>query len=495
MTIVSTSYGRLRGARDGATVSFKGIPFAKPPLGALRFRGPQPPEAWDGLREATTYGSSALQAESPVSKALAMEVGPVDEDCLYLNVWTPSPEGRRPVMVWIHGGAFVIGSGSQELYNGSGLAARGDVVVVTLNYRLGAFGFLRLPAIGATGNEAIMDQEAALRWVRDEIPAFGGDPGNVTVFGESAGSISITALLAAPTARNLFHRVILQSGSANLLSAPEAAEGIGTQILEHLGLRAEDAAKLRDVSAADLQAAQNAATPRSAGVSYAPVIDGTYIPRSTFEAAADGELAHLAIMAGTTQDELKLFAFMDPGAFQLDEAGLLARADGLTGGNGARAIVTYRAARTARGEAITPFETYEAIATDAAMRMPTLRLLEAQRPHNPAVYSFLFTHPSPSLGGMLGACHATDLPFVFGTYEIEAMKTFVGEGPEVAALSSRVQDAWLAFARSGTPSREGLPAWHPYDPTARVTAILGPGGPFASAPREPERAFWQSLAP
>ncbi len=492
MTIVSTSFGQLCGAPDGATLSFKGIPFARPPLGDLRFRPPQPPEAWGGVRDATSYWASALQAESPVSKALAMEVGVVDEDCLYLNVWTPSLEGKRPVMVWIHGGAFVIGSGSQDLYNGSGLSARGDVVVVTLNYRLGAFGFLRIPSIGATGNEAIMDQEAALCWVRDEIAAFGGDPANVTVFGESAGSISITALLGAPSARNLFQRAILQSGSANLLSSPEAAETIGVQILEQLGLAPGEAAKLRDISAADLQAAQNAATPRTAGVSYAPVVDGSYIPRSTFEAAAAGELAHLAIMAGTTRDELKLFAFMDPGVFQLDEPGLVARADGFTAGNGERAIETYRAGRTARGEATTPFETYEAIASDAAMRIPTLRLLEAQGGHNPAVYSFLFTHPSPSLGGMLGACHATDLPFVFGTYEIEAMKTFVGEGPEVAALSERVQDAWLAFAHSGDPSHEGW-AWPRYEPSRRATALFGPGGPLAEAPFEAERAFWETI--
>ncbi|MFN0148272.1 MAG: carboxylesterase/lipase family protein, partial [Dehalococcoidia bacterium] len=428
MTIVSTTAGHLRGAAEGALHVFRGIPFAKPPVGDLRFRAPQPPEPWTGVRDALAFRPAALQVASPVGAALAMDIDATDEDCLYLNVWTPSPEGRRPVMVWVHGGAFVIGSGSQPLYDGSGLAARGDVVVVTLNYRLGLFGFLHGKtlcgdALDSTGNEAILDQVAALRWVRDEIAAFGGDPDNVTVFGESAGAISVAALLGMPAARGLFQKAILESGSANLVATATAASETAAKILAHFGLEPAEAHRLRAIPAADLLEAQTAVTPRTSGVAYGPVIDGDVLPRSPFDAVAAGETRGVALLGGTTMDELKLFAFMDPGVFQLDEDGLQARIEAVLPGRGAAAIATYRSAREGRGEPVTPFETYEAIMTDNAMRYPVNRLLELQAAHTPQVYAYLFTHPSPSLGGMLGACHAIDLPFVFGTYGLEAMKT------------------------------------------------------------------------
>ena len=498
MTIVSTTAGQLRGAAEGGLHVFRGIPFAKPPLGELRFRAPEPPETWTGVRDALAFGPAALQAASPVGAALAMDIAETDEDCLYLNVWTPSTEGRRPVMVWVHGGAFVIGSGSQPLYDGAALAVRGDVVVVTLNYRLGLFGFLHGKtlcgdALDSTGNEAILDQVAALRWVRDEIAAFGGDPANVTVFGESAGAISVSALLGMPAARRLFRKAILESGSANLVTTAAAASETTAAILAHFGLAPGEAAKLRAIPAAELLKAQTAVTPRSGGVDYGPVIDGRVLPRSPFEAVADGETRGIAIIGGTTLDELKLFAFMDPGVFQLTEAGLRARIEAVVPGRGDEAIATYRAAREGRAESVTPYETYEAIMTDNAMRYPVNRLLELQSRHTPQTYSYLFTHPSPSLAGMLGACHAIDLPFVFGTYGLAAMKPFAGQGAAVEALSARVQDAWLSFARTGNPSHEGLPLWPGYDSKTRSTMILGPECHVEGAPREAERAFWDGL--
>ena len=500
MTIASTSYGQLRGDLSDGLQIFRGVPFAKPPVGALRFAAPEPPACWDGVREATAFGHGALQAESPVSQALAMEVPDTDEDCLYLNIWTPGIEGRRPVMVWIHGGAFVIGSGSQDLYNGAVVAARGDVVVVTINYRLGIFGFLRGQDIGggglsSTGNEAILDQVAALRWVREEIGNFGGDPANVTVFGESAGALSIATLLGMPSARGLFQKAVLQSGSANLVQTPEAATDVTRKILEHFNLTPERAAELRDVPAAALLEAQTTVTPRSgAGMAYMRVVDGETLPRSSFEAVAAAETAGIAILAGTCADEMKLFAFMDPGVFQLDEDGLAARAEAFAPGRGADVIATYRAAREARGEPVTPFETYQAMVTDVAMRFPVNRLAELQASHTPAVFTYLFTHKSPSLGGVLGACHAIDLPFVFGTYELSAMKTFAGEGEEVALLSSRVMDAWLAFAKTGSPAHEGLPVWPAYDSSRRATMLLGPECLVVDGPMEAERAFWDRTA-
>ena len=497
MTIASTTCGQLQGEDLGGVIAFKGVPFAAPPTGELRFRAPEPPAPWQGVRDATKFGPGSLQADSPAAQMLAITVPETDEDCLYLNVWTPSLEGKRPVLVWIHGGAFVIGAGSQESYNGEALARRGDVVVVTINYRLGVFGFLHGNSIegstlDSTGNEAILDQVAALRWVRDEIASFGGDPDNVTVFGESAGSISIAALLGMPAAKGLFRRAILESGSANLLSSSAAAASVTKLILDHFQLAPAEAHRLREKTAAELLAAQNEATPRTGGVSYSPVIDGVVIPRSPFEAIADGETQGIEILIGTTADEMKLFAFMEPDVFQLDEAGLLGRADALTGGRGAEAVETYRAARQQRGEPATPFEVYTAIATDATFRVAAMKLAEIQASHTPAVYAYRFTHTSPLAGGILGACHAIDLPFVFGTYDLPAMKALVGESAEVVALSERVMDAWIAFARTGSPSHEGLPAWPTYEASRRATMLLGPECKVVDAPNEAERAFWSA---
>jgi para-nitrobenzyl esterase len=494
MSTIATSLGHLRGTIEDGLHVFRGIPFAAPPVGPLRFRPPQPVAAWAGVRDANAFSPAAMQAESPTGKALAMEFDSCAEDCLYLNVWTPSPEGRRPVMVWIHGGAFIIGHGSQALYDGSTLARRGDVVIVTINYRLGAFGFLHGKTAGtgldSTGNEAILDQVAALRWVRDEIAAFGGDPANVTIFGESAGSASIAALLGAPAAKGLFQRAIMQSGSANLLTTPDAAAATTGLLLGHFGLAPEAAAGLREVTAEALLEAQTTVTPRVNGVAYAPVIDGEVIPRSPFDVVGEGSHAGVPILAGTNLDEMKLFSFMDPGVFQLDEAGLSSRLEEVVPGRAQELIAAYRSAREQRGEPVTPFETYEAIMTDFAMRLPTMRMLELQAPHAPT-YAYLFTHRSPSLGGLLGACHALDLPFVFGTQGLEAMKVFAGEGPAVDALAGRMQDAWLAFARTGNPSHEGLPAWPMYESGQRATMLLGPECRVELAPREPERLAWE----
>ena len=221
--LVETRRGAVRGVGKDGLVLFRGLPYARPPIGPLRFRPPEPPEAWSGIRDATRFGSSAPQNGALIGPLMSLGIGRTGEDCLHLNIWTPAADGRRrPVMVWIHGGAFILGSGSQMLYDGAALARRGDVVVVTINYRLGALGFLRLrdrfgSRLPASGNEGLLDQIAALQWVRDEISSFGGDPGNVTIFGESAGAMSCATLLATPRAGGLFHRAILQSGAANYL--------------------------------------------------------------------------------------------------------------------------------------------------------------------------------------------------------------------------------------------------------------------------------------
>jgi para-nitrobenzyl esterase len=496
MTTATTTHGELLGERTDDLLVFRGIPFAAPPAGKLRWAPPQPAEPWSGVRDATRFGPAAPQAQSPVSQALAMNVGETGEDCLSLNVWTRSLGGKRPVMVWIHGGAFVIGSGSQDLYDGARMARRGDVVVVTINYRLGLFGFLHAKsvcgdALPATGNEAILDQVAALRWVKENIANFGGDPANVTIFGESAGSVSVATLLGLPAAKGLFQKAIQQSGSANLVIPAAVAGEVTKKLLDRFKLTPATAAKLRDVPADELMAAQNEVTPRAGGVAYGPVLDGEVLAESPFAVVARGGQAGVPLLAGTTKDEMKLFAFMDPGVFKLDDAAVAARAEGFAPGRGGAAIATYRAAREARGEPVTPFELYQAMATDTAMRVPTVKMAALQSSHTPSTFAYLLTHQSPSMGGLLGSPHAIDLPLVFGTYGIEAMKTFAGEGEAVERLSDQMMDAWLAFAKTGDPSHEGLGAWPRYEPSRRQTMILGPRCEVVDAPMEAERAFWE----
>ena len=257
---VHTRRGPVRGVAESGLTVFRGLPFARPPVGPRRFRPPEPPEPWTDIRDATRFGPSAAQNGALVGPLMSLGIDRTGEDCLYLNVWTPRADrGRRPVLVWIHGGAFILGSGSQTLYDGSTLARRGDVVVVTLNYRLGALGFLRTrdrfgQRLPATGNEGLLDQIAALEWVRDEIEAFGGDPGNVTIFGESAGAMSCATLLGLPRARGLFQRAILQSGAANFLWPRDIASRLADELLADLGITSPD--DLHAAAPARLLAAQ-----------------------------------------------------------------------------------------------------------------------------------------------------------------------------------------------------------------------------------------------
>lgn len=502
MPTLDTSLGRLRGADERGLRIFRGIPYAVPPVGALRFRPPQPPASWGGVRDATAFGPTCPQPPDLVSSLLGFETQPASEDCLTLNVWTPGPDAaRRPVLVWIHGGAFTVGSGSRAMTDGAGLARRGDAVVVSLNYRLGAFGFLYLGQHGgerfaADANLGLLDQIAALEWVRREIGAFGGDPDNVTVFGESAGSISVAMLLAMPAARGLFRRAILQSGAANFAAVPERAALVTDAVLRELGLAAADAGRLRDLPAERLLEAQARllmAPPKGvAGLPFQPVIDGHVLPSHPDALLAAGSARGIDTLIGSTADEMKLFDVMDPRARALDDAALLRRCTRTIGDEtrARHAIELYRDARAARGAAIDPPSLWSAIESDRLFRAPAMRLAARQAALGTPSYAYLFTWTSPYLDGGLGACHALDVPFAFGTHADPRIAPFAGSGPNADRLAARVQDAWLAFARSGDPRHAYLSDWPPYVPPRRATMLLGRECGVVDAPYDAERAVW-----
>ncbi len=501
---VTTRYGRLDGDEQGGLFVFKGIPFAAPPTGPRRWLVPEPPASWTGTRDARRFAAVAPQNPVMAGALAAMVIEePQSEDCLYLNVWTPGLDGkRRPVMVWIHGGGFTIGSGSQAIYDGAVLARRGNAVVVTINYRLGPLGFLRLAdatggRIPSTGSEGMLDQIAALRWVRENIGEFGGDPANVTIFGESAGGMSVGALMGMSAARGLFHKAIPQSGACNTAASIERANRTADRVLAKLGASPTNVDALRALEPAALLKATLLPDGRpdpELGMAYQPVADGANLPRSAIEMVAGGSVDGVAVMVGSILEEWKLFAVMDPGAAQLDRKGLGARLGRRLAPEAAdRVINTYEQARAGRGEPITPPELFSAIETDRAFRMPAVRLAEVQSRREPRVFSYLFTWKSPAMGGALGACHALELGFVFGTNHLPGMKQFAGSGPAAERLATAMQDAWLAFARSGDPSCESLGRWPGYTESRRATMVLGETSKAEDAPRDEERRAWDGV--
>jgi para-nitrobenzyl esterase len=446
-----------------------------------------------------------------VGALLGLPATEVSEDCLTLNVWTPAAgDGRRrPVLVWIHGGAFVFGSGSQAPYEGAQLSALGDVVVVTLNYRLGALGFLALPALaeeegGVCGNFGLLDQIAALEWVRDHAAVFGGDPDRVTIFGESAGAMSVGTLLGTPAARGLFRNAIAQSGAAHNVSTPEQGERVAHAFMKELGLALTDVEGLRATPVSAILAAQQrilgGLLGSVAGLPFQPVVDGRVLPRQPLEAIADGEASGVSLLVGTNRDEWRLFALADAKLKNLDEERLLRRLERVVPGRDSagrshaeRALEIYRRTRAAAGEEASPISLWNAIEGDRVFGVPAARLAEAQSAHAPGVYRYLFTWESPVLGGALGACHGLDVPFVFGTATLPALRAFVGEGSGVEQLCARIQGAWIAFAEGRSPGHAALPQWPRYDPTLRPTLLLGSECSLAKMPGDEQLQFWDGL--
>jgi para-nitrobenzyl esterase len=493
VTAVETRSGRLRGVERRGVLAFRGIPYAAPPTGARRFRAPAPAEPWPGVRVASEPGPGAPQRGGTLGGAFARIVGPgsTSEDCLTLDLWTPRADGaRRPVLVWIHGGAFVMGAGSALAYSGAALARRGDVVVVTANYRLGALGFLQLgdvaPGAGFDSNLGLLDQIAALEWVRDNVAAFGGDPANVTVFGESAGGMSVGTLLGTPRARGLFARAIAQSGAAHNTQSRAGAARVATTFLAALGLAPAEAGRLREAPVPALLDAQ-LVTVAKLGLAYGtlpfePAVDGDLLPGHPLDAIAKGSARGVPLLVGTNRDEWNLFLLADAKARVLDEDGLLRRyARSLGPDDVPRAHALYREALLTAS----PRARWAAYQTHRVFTAPADRLAELQAVHAPS-YAYLFTWSPPLVRSRVGACHALEVPLVFGTFRHPLLRgLYLGGASSTAAA---LQRAWLAFARTGCPETGG--SWLTYSAANRTPHVLGGDDRGARDAFERVRPFW-----
>lgn len=490
---IETAAGRVAGLAEGGVLAFRGIAYGT----AARWQMPQAAAAWPGVRDATRFGPISPQGAMRMEMLSGGAKAAQSEDCLSLNIWTTGCDAaRRPVMVWIHGGAFVLGAGSQSVYDGKHLAAR-DVVVVTINYRLGALGFLALAdatdgRAPGTGAEGLADQALALQWVKTNIAAFGGDPDNVTIFGESAGAMSVSALLASPNASGLFHKAIAQSGAGHIGHDRERAVRVARALLDTLGIAPCDTRRMLDVPHATLIKAQSALLAaaragrhRLGGLPFQPAADNAVLPLRPIEAVRAGSARGVALLTGTTRDEWKLFTVADPRLRFMSAKNLSERVTRLAHEQAPELLAAY--------DEGSPFARFNAVMTDKAFMVPATRLLEAQAPHAP-VFAYRFDWRSRFLGGLLGACHALELGFVFGTYAERLGGMFFGKGPAADALSSAMMDCWTAFARTGNPSSPAVGEWPRYDANDRKVAIFGDGLPrVASSPNEARRRAWDAF--
>jgi para-nitrobenzyl esterase len=495
--IAQTAHGAVQGLVSEGIRQFKGVPYGAPTGGANRLAPPRPPAPWAGVRECFGYGPASPQVPTPASLAygrliqfdLAVAQGGMGEDCLRLNIWTPGLDDgvRRPVLVSLHGGGFAIGSGSASIYDGATLARMGDVVVVTVNHRLASLGFLNLVDAGAPEDEfafagvaGVMDLVAALEWVRDNIAGFGGDPSNVTIFGQSGGGWKTSVLLATPAARGLFHRAAIQSGSLLRLATREQAAPLAAAFISALGLSPGEAHKVRDLPWQDLLRAQTAI----GALAFTPVLDGRYLTRHPFDPGAPDDSAEIPLLISTTLDDAGLFST----EFDLSEADLLARLQTQHGsGAGAALLALYRASWPDKS----PYLLLAQMTTDAGFRRFAHLQAERKAAQGRApVWTWLWEWESPGFDGRFGAVHAMDVAATFAN-EREAI---LGGGTARAAEMCRgLSSAWINFARTGDPNTPELPAWPAFCLDRRQTLILGPDTRIIADPYPEIRAFWGAL--
>lgn len=491
--VVQTAYGQLRGTTDKDVLVWKGIPYAAAPVGPLRFKSPVKPAVWNDVKTAVEFGPTAPQTGSVFT-----EGGAQDEDCLYLNVWSPGTDAKkRPVMVWIHGGGFVVGSGSTDLYNGAKLSATGDVVVVTINYRLGILGFLHFDEKQSANGEfennlGIRDQIAALQWVKENIAAFGGDPTQVTIFGESAGGTSVETLLACKDARNLFTRAIAESGPAAILWQPSTAQDLTTRYLAYLGISADSLHLLKTLPVDTLEAAQELLmdymikkTPNKV---FSPTIDGKLLTTDIFQCLSPVQSGNVSVMIGTNKDEATMFASkrlkMAP-----DNAKDLEREFFYVLKPEEQKRITAAYKSYPRKRAVLD------LLTDAVFRIPAIRLAECQSMHAP-VYMYRFEYSSflLNLSGKR-SFHGLEIPFVFGNTDgkIGRILSLISTKKNTATLTQSMQTAWLNFARYGTPNGTGEEVWKPFNTNERATMVFDKKTRLVLDPDAEQRMAWEGV--
>ncbi len=509
--VVATASGKVRGTTVEGIHSFKGVRYGAPTGGANRFMPPRKPEPWSGIRDALHYGNSAPQTNPNATAgagALFAPVGgdakmPESEDCLFLNVWTPGVNdgGKRPVMVWLHGGGFLSGSGSDKLIAGENLSRRGNVVVVTLNHRLNAFGFSHFGDIGGpeyalSGNVGMLDIIEALKWVRDNVDRFGGDPSRVMIFGESGGGQKVSMLMGCPLAKGLFHSAAIESGPGIKMLERDKATHVSQVYLKELGLAPEQLPEIQKFSTERLLAAFFPAMAKTGGITaglidnFSPVIDPVVLPQHPFSPTAAPFAAHVPLIIGWNRTEMTLFA--DPGAFTLDEAQMRQRVTAIHGSAAARIISTYKE----KYPRLSVPELHFLIWSDYPTMLFENRIAERRAAQNQAAtYLYRFDWRSPVQAGKYHTPHTMEIPFVFDNTRVMASMT--GATAEAARLAQRVSDAWIALATTGDPNsaKAGLGHWKPYSISERSTLLIDTQSRPAADPEREERELFYQLYP
>lgn len=493
---VDTAQGRVRGGHSRGALAFKGIPYAGAVTGAARFKEAPPPQPWTGVRDALKLGPPSMQGPGTT---YGENEPAYSENCLVLNVWTPAVNDghKRPVMVYCHGGGYVTGSGGGKDIDGSHLAANYDVVVVTINHRLGLLGYLYLGGLGGeeyatSGNQGMLDIVASLRWVKTNIEAFGGNPDNVMVFGESGGGFKVGTLLAMPSAQGLFHKASIESGAALRRVTQQDATETARRVLKGLGVGPHELHKLADVPAEELVKLQlQAGRTAQAGLGIGPVVEGRILPRHPFDPDAPPTAAQIPLIVGFNHDEQTFFAKEHPEVFHLDETALVAEAHKRLGAHAERVLSVYKSAYPKAS----PTEIYIAIGTAVSFGNDTIRLAERKSAQPAPVYVYRYdyrsNYPIPGTDWTLRAGHATEIAMKFFNADIPALE---GNGPGAAETARNMSLFWTGFARTGRPGAAGLPTWPRYDLNSRATMIIDATCRVENDPDHPIRELWASLA-